>query len=110
MKILMLALLIWFGTCWSFVAVMHAKALMQRGELSKFWKVNLAPLAVLGLLLDAVFNVTFGTLLFHELPRELLFSARVQRHWRADKGNRMAAFWADTLNQMDHDHIHEPRE
>lgn len=101
---------VWFGACWSFVAVMHAKVVIERGGLSLFWKVNIAPLAVLGLLLDAAFNVTFGTVLFRELPRELLFSARVQRHWRADKGDRMAAFWARQLNAIDPDHVHDARE
>jgi len=105
-----LAVVVWFGALWAFVAVMHARHIMTRAELSKFWKVNLAPLAVIGLLLDAAFNITFGTLFFRELPKEWLFSSRVQRHWRSDKNDRMAVFWAARLNEIDAGHIHEPRE
>lgn len=106
----MLALLacvgLWFGVHWAFVAVMHANAVRKRGSLSTYWLVTLLPLAVIGVLLDVAFNLTFGTLMYLELPRELLFTARCQRHIRGSgRRQRLAAFWAKQLNQFDAGHI-----
>lgn len=96
---------LWLGVCWSFVAIMNAKRVLNTEGLSLFWKVTLVPLAVIGLVLDAVFNLTFGTAMFLELPREMLFSARVQRHYL--KGSRLAAWWKVQLNLFDEHHIRE---
>lgn len=94
----------WVGVHWAYVAIMHASAI--RGRLTLYWKVMLYPLAVAGLLLDVAFNLTFGTLLFRELPRELLFTSRCNRHIKGDGSRkRMAQFWAKQLNQFDEDHI-----
>jgi hypothetical protein len=92
---------------WAYIAVMHAKAVNERDGLSLFWKVHVLPLALLGLLLDAAFNLTFGVLMFRELPHELLFSSRVQRHVSVGHGQRfgLAMFWARQLNTFDQDHI-----
>ncbi len=97
---------LWFGVHWAFIAVMHAKAVSERQGLSLYWKVHILPLALVGLALDAAFNLTFGTVMFRELPHELLFSSRVQRHVRSG-GKRfgLATFWARTLNTFDPDHI-----
>lgn len=98
---------LWLGVVWAFVAVMHGKARMESGDLTLFWKVHLFPLAAVGVVLDCAFNVTFGTAMFLELPRELLFSSRVQRHFRRSHDWRfsLAQFWAKQLNQMDPGHI-----
>lgn len=106
MTYLLATLAVWFGVHWSYLAVMHAKAVFERQGLSLYWKVHVLPLAVIGLALDAAFNVVFGTLMFREFPRELLFSNRVQRHVRnGGKRFALAAFWARTLNTFDADHI-----
>jgi hypothetical protein len=103
---LLLAAGIWLGVHWSFVAVMHANAVRKRGELSTYWLVMLLPLAVVGLLLDVAFNLTFGTVMYLELPRELLFTARCQRHFRGERWRqRLAAFWAKQLNAFDSGHV-----
>jgi hypothetical protein len=94
-------LVVWFGVHWSFVAIMHAKS--ARDRLSRYWKVMLWPLVVIGLALDVAFNVVFGSLMFLELPRELLFTSRCQRH--AHKGSRLALWWAKQLNAFDPGHI-----
>jgi hypothetical protein len=94
-------LVVWFGVHWSFVAIMHAKS--ARDRLSRYWKVMLWPLVVIGLVLDVAFNVVFGSLMFLELPRELLFTSRCQRH--AHKGSRLALWWAKQLNAFDPGHI-----
>lgn len=102
------AVAVWLGVVWAYIAVMHAKAVNERSGLSLFWKVHVLPLAVVGLVLDGVFNLTFGTLMFRELPHELLFSARVQRHARrqpADRRRDLAMFWARQLNTFDSEHI-----
>lgn len=95
---------LWFGVHWAFVAIMHAKA--RRAELSIYWRVMLWPLATIGLVLDVAFNVTFGTLMFRELPRELLFTSRCKRHFHGrGRRQRLAAWWARQLNQFDPGHI-----
>lgn len=96
---------VWFGVHWTYVAVMHAKA--ARPRLTLYWKVMLFPLAVTGLLLDVAFNATFGSLMYREFPRELLFTARCKRHFHGEDGSRrrMAAWWARQLNQFDPGHI-----
>lgn len=97
-----------FVTLWAFVATMHLMHIMKRDGVSLFWKVPLFPLSLVGLLLDwLLFNWVFGTLLFRELPRELLFSSRIQRHVRESGGSRLriALFWKRILNQIDERHI-----
>lgn len=98
---------LWFGVTGCFMLVMHAKKLREAGRLNRFWAFNVFPWAVVGILLDAVFNVLAGTAMFLELPRELLFSARVQRHhWHSDGWRkRLAMFWAKQLNAVDPTHI-----
>jgi hypothetical protein len=100
------AAVLWFTVHWAFIAVVHAKAVKERGMVSKYWLVILFPLVLIGLALDVAFNVTFGTLLYRELPRELLFTARCKRHFRGDGSRkRMADWWAKQLNQFDPGHI-----
>ena len=97
---------LWLGVHWAFVAVMHAKAVKERGSLTAYWSVILLPLALAGLILDAAFNLTFGTVLYRELPRELLFTARCKRHIAGEGSRqRMAAFWQRQLNQFDPGHV-----
>lgn len=103
----------WIGVVWAFVAVMHGKARMESGELTLFWKVHLLPLAAIGVVLDVAFNFTFGVVMFAELPRELMFSSRVQRHYNGGTTLRpsspwqvaLARFWGRQLNQMAEFHI-----
>jgi hypothetical protein len=95
---------LWLAVHWAFVAVMHAKAV--RAQLSLYWKVMLWPLVVIGLVLDVAFNVVFGSLMFLELPRELLFTSRCKRHFRgAGRGQRLAAWWGRQLNAFDPGHV-----
>lgn len=97
---------IWLGALWLYVLVMGARAAQQAGTLTLFWKLHLYPLAIVGLVLDVAFNLTFG-LMFLELPREFLFSSRVERHYRRSDGWRrdLALFWARNLNVFDPKHI-----
>lgn len=97
---------LWLGVHWAFVAVMHARAVRKAGGLSRYWFVTLLPLTVGALVLDVLFNLTFGTLLYLELPRELLFTTRCKRHIEGEgRRYRMAAFWQRQLNQFDPGHV-----
>lgn len=74
------------------------------------WYVQVVALVwlVLGLIADIAFNWTLGTLIFRELPHELVFTERVRRHFRRTDGNwrqRKAAHWAEFLNAIDAGHI-----
>jgi hypothetical protein len=112
MKLILAAAALWFGVHWFYIVAMAAKEKLRSGQMkSLYWKVMLFPAAVFGVLLDVAFNVTFGVILFRELPQELLFSSRVQRHYKTPGGRgRMAEWWALRLNEVDAAHIHEPRE
>lgn len=100
---------LWFAALWAYAAVMHAKARVESGELTRFWLVTLWPLAAAALVLDLAFNAVFGWVMFAESPfgRGWLFSTRVQHHYRKSLGWRadLADFWARQLNCLDPGHI-----
>lgn len=67
---------------------------------------------VIGVVADVVFNVIWGTVIFRELPRELLFTSRVKRHCRESASDsewryRKACDWREFLNAVDKNHIRE---
>lgn len=105
--------IILFGGIWTFTAGIHAKQLWENDELDPFLKFSYAPLIVIILVLDVLFNFTAGTLIFRELPRALLFTDRVKRHYRdvTRKGKpqgsdyRAAERWARRLNWIDPGHV-----
>lgn len=79
MKILA-AFLLLLPAMWTFyLAVMHLDTARRRGTLTTAAKVIGYPLLAVGLALDVLFNALWGSLLFLEPPRELLFTARVSR-------------------------------
>lgn len=95
----------WFVLVTSFVAVMHAKLLREKDELSLFWKVNLLPAAVIGYFLDVAFNLVVGTILYREIPRELTFTERCRRH-KDSSGSRgrIARWFCFQFGQIDSGH------
>lgn len=63
-----------------------------------------------GVIADAAFNAFWGTIIFRERPRELLFTARVKRHCRESAGRsewryKKACDWRDFLNAVDPEHV-----
>lgn len=100
------AIAIWLGVHWAYPAVMAAKAAIERGSLTLYWKVNLLPLALIGVLLDFAFNYTFGWM-FLKVPRPILFSSTVQHWYRNGDGwrLRLARFYGRNLNVFDDSHI-----
>ena len=75
-----------------FVVTMAAKAAWP--TLSIVPKVLLAPAAVVAMLMDVVFNLIPATIIFLDLPRELLFTYRLDRYEAAGAGWRYTvALW-----------------
>jgi hypothetical protein len=96
----MLFLLTWVF----YLALMNLKKV--RHSLHPVAKAQAYVLLFIGYILDVVLNVTVGTVLYADLPRELLFTSRLQRlkrkgGWRGD----MARWMCDhLLNQFDVGH------
>jgi hypothetical protein len=113
-------------TCWGFLAAIKLKELKARGELTPFWMTGGYILYPTFLVLDALFNIIWGSIIFKELPRlwgkdrELLFTDRCKRHYRAVarasvttihtaktmKRYRTALRWKNRLNVIEEDHIY----
>lgn len=71
-----------------YAAVMSLKRARDDGRMSWSMKAMALPALYIGLLLDIAVNVTVCTVLFLELPRELLVTSRLTRHaqgagWRS---------------------------
>lgn len=74
-----------------YLSVMHLASARDAGRLTPAAKALGYPWLALGLAVDAVFNAVHGTVLFAELPREVLFTSRVTRlSARADWRGRLA--------------------
>lgn len=93
----------------AFIYVSQAKKLLDGGVdvpldiklIAYFW------LAV-GYPADVLFNWTRGTIMFRELPKEFLFTERVQRHVSVlgtHHQQRKAIGWAQILNRIDPGHV-----
>ena len=98
-----------FFVVWTFyLAGMHLKK--RRDQLNWFAKGNAYVLLVFAVILDFIFNMTAGTILFFERPRpikEPLFTARLKRHKAESRGwKKKVAFWfcEHLLNQFDEGH------
>lgn len=103
----MLALL--YATYLHFAAVMNLMRVREANELTVAAKVLGYPMLYIGLVLDFLFNITWGSLLFLELPKELLFSGRVTRLVATDKEWRgRLALWArqQLLDNVDPHGVH----
>jgi len=91
----------------SFILVMHVKLLRDQGtQFTLFWKIGIWPWAIIGIALDFGFNMVAGTLMYLELPHELMFTVRCKRHV-ADEGWRgsIARWWRRQLNQISPGHV-----
>jgi ABC-type iron transport system FetAB permease component len=100
---------LWFVLVVAFVSVMHAKAILDRGE-EIHWAF-LAPLLILGVIgwvADFVFNVTVAWVLFGDPPAELTLTSRLKRYkreWSPDSRQyRWAVWFCDQANKFDRGH------
>ena len=98
--------LIWVGVTGWFFALSRAIMLRDAEQDDLLdWRIKV-PIYVylaIGVVFDVLFNWTFGTLIFRELPREFLFTSRVQRH--ADDDNPRADYWVRVLNIIEPGHV-----
>lgn len=94
-----------FLITWVFyLAIMNLKAV--RHDLHPVAKANAYVLLVIGYVLDVALNITVGTVIYLDLPREPLFTGRLQRlkqkgGWRGDMARWMCEH---LLNQFDVGH------
>ena len=72
-----LLIIIFYITWLLYLAVMSLKR--ERTNLSRTAVYLAMPILVLGYVMDAVFNLTVGTVLFLEIPKEVLFTSRCNR-------------------------------
>lgn len=93
----MIYLYLFMLTTW----VLFLAAMNLKGNLTKITpvaKLFAYPTAIVAWLWDCAFNIFAGTLLFLELPHELVFTSRCERHMK-EKGWRgqEARFWCRNL-------------
>ncbi len=87
-----------------YLAVMHLKAVNDKTPLTGFVKWAAYTVLYPGLLIDFVVNMLPITLLFLELPKELLVTSRLSRHIHDEDGwRKKLAIWfcSKLLNPFD---------
>lgn len=94
----MMMLLIGFGllyVTWLFyLAVMNLKRAKDAGTISRAALFLGYPVLFIGLLFDLAVNVTVCSVLFLDLPRETLMTARLKRYNETDTGwRKQLALW-----------------
>lgn len=71
-------------------------------------KVFAYPLVIVGILMDFLLNVTVCTLLFLEVPKEWLVTARLQRHLYTMKDVNSAVTWRQKIALWVCSHLLDP--
>ena len=97
------AYLLFYVTSIYYLAVMklndYKNTQEKRGlKVSTTIKFVAYPILIPGLIIDTVFNVVLGTIIFWEPPKEALFTARCDR-WLSDSGwrGRRARWWCSEM-------------
>ena len=81
MQILYVALFIYLFTLFmwpAYLAVMNIER--NRGKLTPVAKFPAYPVVIGGVLMDVGYNITVGTIIFLDLPREWLMTTRLDRY------------------------------
>lgn len=99
---------LWIALVNLFAAVMHAKAIIDRGEkLHWFFEVPLALGGLVGVVLDVAFNYAFGWAIYADkaILRGPTFTART-RYWKTQPGWRgdRARWWCAQMVKFDKTH------
>lgn len=94
----------------AFTGGIKAKGMLERGEVDGFLVFCYAPLIPFVLVVDVVWNITVGSVVYRELPREWLFTTRTKRHFyqktsRDKRRLEVATKWARRLNWIDPGHV-----
>lgn len=92
----------------AFTALASARMLMRLKELPLDWEIALIVLFILGTIGDCFFNIFRGTFIFKELPKELLFTDRIQRHVDDGDWSTKTIKWVKILNTGEAGHIYVP--
>ncbi len=69
-----------------YLAIMNA--IRNKPNISKPAWVFIAPIALVGVIFDFLLNVVIMTVLFFDLPREFLFTKRLERYRTTQVGTR----------------------
>jgi len=80
-----------------YLAIMNLKR--NKARITNTSAIFFGQIIVVGFLFDIAMNAIVGTIFFRELPKEWLFTSRLQRHLAESKGFdlRMAAWWCEHL-------------
>jgi len=100
---------LWFVLVVGFVSVMHAKAVLARGErIHLAFLIPLAIMGVIGWVADVMFNAIPAWILFGDPPRELTFTSRLKRYKREEhpesRKYRWAVWFCEQANKYDKGH------
>lgn len=76
-----------------FLALMSVAAAKDRKALSLPVKIMVYPVLYLAVALDVLFNLTWGTILFLDVPQEWMFTARITRLGRDFEWRGAVARW-----------------
>ncbi len=92
-----------------YLAVMNLSKAKKANQLSTTAKVLGTPILYTGWIIDCLVNILVMTVLFLELPRELLVTSRLKRHNRTGSGwrQKLAAWFEPIIDPYDPsgDHI-----
>ena len=78
-----------------YLAVM---SLARHEKYNLFQKIIFYPIVVIGLVVDVLFQISVGTVLFLEEPKDWLFTARLIRHVKKDNWRgKLARFMCKNL-------------
>ena len=81
-----------FAAMWlQYLAVMNLKE--NRSKLTITAKLWAYPMLLIGMLSDVIFNVVIGTIVYIELPGELLFTTRCELHLNEPGWRGKVARW-----------------
>lgn len=84
-----------------YLAVMGLQRARDAGTLTRDARILGTPMLYIGLLIDFLYNVVICTVLFLELPRELLVTSRVSRHKLHGQGFRKELATWICVNMLD---------
>lgn len=88
-----------------YLASMNLIRARVEGKLDKVGTALGFPIVLIGAVVDVVFNLTIFSLVFIELPREIMVTKRLKRHIKHGTGwRKKLALWVcqNLLNPFDH--------
>jgi len=88
-----------YSTWLFYLAVMNLQRAKDAGTISRVALFFGYPLLFTGLVLDTLLNMTVCTVMFLDLPREMLVTSRLKRYNETDTGwrKKLALWWAHNL-------------